>query len=563
MGALDRVQDALEAHGCANKGNDWVCPSHADGDPSLSVNEGDSGVAMHCHAGCTTEQVLSAIGLKMSDLFDTPVANGKLNIVATYPYVGEDGGLLYEVVRLDPKDFRQRVPLGGGKWKWSIKDVRRVPYRLPQVRAAIERGETIYIVEGEKDVESIENVGGVATCNSGGAGKWRDEYAQFFKGAHVVIVADNDAPGVKHAQEISASLVAVTQSLSIVRPLHGKDATDHIRAGGTLHDFKSELLITDDIQPPTRVNPMDAIALDANDIDNIPPPNYIIDKFITNDSINVIYGQPGACKSFLAIDWALSIANGLDWHGHKVIQGDVLFVGAEGLTTIGLRKLAWQTERGLESSANIKWYPEPINLLDVGSVEDLLDYCSRLQFLSIFFDTLSRSMPGQDENAPGPMTTVIENLDAIRRETRAGVNLVHHTPKDGSSPRGHSSLMGAVWTGIKVSKSDDGDVKVDVEKQKHDEGVSKLLRLKKVAGSAVLYPASEFDRPKESLAELEVLSAIRMTGLEGMSSAKIIQVCSLPERTFHNARATLVSKGQIVNLGTPGKPRWVATDTKP
>lgn len=238
--ALDRVQVALDAHGCTRQGHDWQCPSHDDRRASLSVKATDDGaVLIHCHAGCTAEQVCSALGLKMCDLFAGPPSiNGHRRIVAIYDYVDEAGKLLYQVARFTPKGFAQRRPDGKGGWTWKLGRTRRVLYRLPRVRAAVSSGKRIWITEGEKDVHAVEAAGEVGTCNSGGAGKWRAEYADHLRGAKVAIIADADEPGRKHAQEVARSLEGVAAEVKIGEPAVGKDAADHLAAGCGLDELR-------------------------------------------------------------------------------------------------------------------------------------------------------------------------------------------------------------------------------------------------------------------------------------------------------------------------------------
>ena len=112
-----------------------------------------------------------------------------------------------------------------------------VIYRLPQVIAAVEAGATIYIPEGEKDVGSLIARGVEATCNPSGAGKWRPEYSEFFRGAHVVIIADRDDVGRSHASDVARSLDGIAASIRIVEAKVGKDASDHLAAGCSLDDF--------------------------------------------------------------------------------------------------------------------------------------------------------------------------------------------------------------------------------------------------------------------------------------------------------------------------------------
>lgn len=217
-------------------GWDCRCPAHEDGKASLSVKDDADKVIIHCHAGCSPESICSAIGITLADLFngEKPKQNG-LNVVATYDYKDEQGRLLYQVCRLNPKGFRQRKPDGKGGWDWSIKGVRQVPFQLPEVLKAVADGRPVYIAEGEKDCLAIEQAGFTATCNSGGAGKWREEFSKHFKGASVVIIADKDEPGRKHAQDVAQKLSAVASSVTVVE-LPGdkvKDAHDYFASGGT------------------------------------------------------------------------------------------------------------------------------------------------------------------------------------------------------------------------------------------------------------------------------------------------------------------------------------------
>ncbi len=218
-------------------GNGWIarCPAHNDKHPSLSIKEGADGrVLLKCHAGCSAESIVRALGLEMRDLFPSKsTKRPERKIVATYPYHDADGRLLFEVVRYEPKDFRQRRPDGKGDWIYNLDGVQRVLYQLPEVLAAKERGEAIYVVEGEKDVESLRALGLVATTNPHGAGKWREEYGESLRGAHVVIIPDNDEVGRRHAEAVAKSLGGKAASVKVVELPSGKDVSDWLCAGGT------------------------------------------------------------------------------------------------------------------------------------------------------------------------------------------------------------------------------------------------------------------------------------------------------------------------------------------
>ena len=229
-------------------GKEWMaqCPAHDDGTNSLEITNGNEGrILLHCLAGCEPTEILSKINLKFSDLFISPSSHPplpkKTKIIATYPYHATNGTLLYQVVRMEPKDFRQRRPDGSGGWIWDMKGTLRVLYRLPEVLAAKQAGQTIYVVEGEKDADALVALGLTATCNTGGAGKWPKSGTATLADCNVVILPDNDNPGRKHASVIAAKLSGKSNSVKIVAfpnlPPKG-DISDWIGLGGTREELE-------------------------------------------------------------------------------------------------------------------------------------------------------------------------------------------------------------------------------------------------------------------------------------------------------------------------------------
>jgi len=253
------VQAVLsKLEGVRKAGSGWTarCPAHEDQRASLSISTGDDGrVLVHCHAGCSVEEIVGKLGLTIRDLMPSNGSkdhqgNGKSEIVTTYDYRDEQGELLYQVVRMEPKSFRQRRPKDGGGWDWSLKGVRRICYRLSQVLSA-KPEETIFVGEGEKDADNLDRRGLVATCNSGGAGKWQVEFSQFLKGRRVVILPDKDGPGRKHAETVARSLQGTAAEVKVVElPGAGKDVSDWLDAGGTVE----ELLRLVEAAPTTRTS---------------------------------------------------------------------------------------------------------------------------------------------------------------------------------------------------------------------------------------------------------------------------------------------------------------------
>lgn len=228
--------------GVQRSGEGWSarCPAHDDSNPSLSISissSNDGQILLKCHAGCETQAVVAALGLTMKDLFPPRARNG-LNVVASYGYHDERGTILYEVCRLDPKDFKQRRSDGNGGWIWKTKGVRQIPYRLPII---LERhGAPLIVCEGEKDVHALETFGLLATTNPGGAGKWRflDTLAveAIFRDRAVAILPDNDDAGRKHATDVARVAFGQARTVRVVElpglPNKG-DVSDWIAAGGT------------------------------------------------------------------------------------------------------------------------------------------------------------------------------------------------------------------------------------------------------------------------------------------------------------------------------------------
>ncbi len=234
------IAEAVERFDAKPSGTGFMakCPAHDDHTPSLRIGGGDDGrVLLYCHAGCTTEAICQASGITPADLFLAKPERRARETVATYGYRKADGSLAYEVVRYAPKDFRQRRPDGNGGHVWNLKGVDRVLYRLPELKKAIAAGSSVFVVEGEKDVETLRNHGFVATCNSGGTGKWDKSYTEIFQNVDVVIIADKDTAGRKHAAGVENSLKDCAKSVRTVelpdvsgKPV--KDATDFFAAGG-------------------------------------------------------------------------------------------------------------------------------------------------------------------------------------------------------------------------------------------------------------------------------------------------------------------------------------------
>jgi putative DNA primase/helicase len=228
-------------------GPDWWtrCPAHEDHTPSLVVSLGADKLLLQCQAGCRTLDVLRAVGLAWKDLYSASEPEKvRPKVVARYDYRDEKGVLLYQVERLEwfarekrHKRFRQRRPdpAKKGQWVYSLGDVRRVLYRLPELIAA-DRKKTVLIVEGEKDADAARGIGLVATTAvCGSRATWLDDYSAFLSGRNVAVVPDQDDVGRRHAYEVAGSLVAHDAASVRVCGLPAKDLSayvEELRRGG-------------------------------------------------------------------------------------------------------------------------------------------------------------------------------------------------------------------------------------------------------------------------------------------------------------------------------------------
>ncbi len=247
--------------------NGKVCPAHEDDHGSLSVDQVEDRILLKCHAGCEFKKIVAALGMRSGDFFEKPQNRKKAQQkeTARYRYDDEDSRHLFDVVRFEPqKTFRQQAADG----KWTTKHIKKVPYQLPQLLNAIQSGEKILVLEGEKDVIKAKEMGFVATTFPGGAGKWRKEYLEYFKKAEIVLIPDLDKPGIEGANKIALGLNGTVKSinwlhlpgLGEVKPKHGKDFFDWTELPDSTPEKLSELVDSSPIWKPMESQNLNQIA---------------------------------------------------------------------------------------------------------------------------------------------------------------------------------------------------------------------------------------------------------------------------------------------------------------
>lgn len=262
---------------------------------------------------------------------------------------------------------------------------------------------------------------------------------------------------------------------------------------------------------PTAYERLQEAVLPGDEITRLPPVEPLIDGILDLDNIGETYGKYGAGKSFLILDWGLSVATGRDWWGHKVNRGKVLYVVGEGVTGTGPRYQAWCDYHEVHDvGPDMVWLPYAPNLLAADERSALLSFVMKERPILTILDTLARHLPGGNENESAVMSAMVETLDEIRRLTKGHAHVVHHPGKaEEAGSRGHSSLPGALDTQLEVvgfrhEKKRGLILKAEKQKNHEDGHVIARMRLHPVGPSCVLIP--EGDRHPVAVRILEHLA---------------------------------------------------------
>jgi hypothetical protein len=403
-------------------------------------------------------------------------------IVATYDYADLDGKTVFQVVRMEPKDFRQRRPdpQAPDGWSWSVKGVKQVPYRLADLFALEGRG-TVYVVEGEKDADLLSSHGLTATCNAGGAGKWPEDLSAYFDGLDVVIVPDNDEAGRKHADVVAASVRDYANSVRVLTlpalPVKG-DVSDWIADGNdakALPDFAARAPLWTPKPPESRFGAIQWSEIDAVGIRQ----DWLVEDLIFEGDSALIFGASGSGKSFLAVDMGLSIARGVPFLGKPTRKGAVLYQAGEGGKGLVKRLRAYRQQNMVVGDVPFVLLPSRVNLFsEDGDAQDLLHEIVSWKAVhpdlaAIFIDTLSCASPGANENSSEDMSRLLAFGDQVQK---LGVALfwVHHKNAAGDRERGHTSLRANVDSAIEVNRDEEDNRSLKLVKIKDGEDGEKI-----------------------------------------------------------------------------------------
>lgn len=232
-----------------------LCPAHADREASLTISKGEKGIVFHCHAGCTLSEILAASGLQERHIFYDNVQpverwrqyvekREQRTIEGVYNYFTLSGDYAFTRLRLSGKKFIYGK-MDGERFNYGLngKSRKSIPAVFGDVTAlkkAVTEGRPVFYAEGEKDVETLHSRGYPAvTC--GASGDWIKECASLFADADLIILADNDKPGIDSAMGIKSDVQNVGKSVRIVIPTpetEKGDISDFFAAGHSNEDFE-------------------------------------------------------------------------------------------------------------------------------------------------------------------------------------------------------------------------------------------------------------------------------------------------------------------------------------
>jgi hypothetical protein len=307
---------------------------------------------------------------------------------------------------------------------------------------------------------------------------------------------------------------------------------------------------------PDRLEFLRSRLLDRAALAAIPPAVPLIDGLLYANTLAWLTGKHGSAKSLIALDWAGCVGRGLPWDGRPVRQGPVLYVVAEDDSGQHQRVTAWEDHHG--PVEGVTWLTEPVRLpADADRVSQL---AAGLGAVLVIIDTQAQVTTGLDENSSKDMGRLADALHTIRRATGACVLLLHHEPRNGDHPRGHSTIDGAASTMLRAVK--DGTlVKLTNTKQRNAvESPPVQLVLIPHLTSALVGPITPVGLGNVQTDSVDTLrdTLLALVGLKGGASYTELKAdCGLPVSTFKYALNALVNRGEVRNAGSKARTFYV------
>lgn len=423
------------------------CPVHnGKGDDSLHLWEEQGTIRVHCFAGCDAKVIMDRLGVSPPKRETIPQA--------IYSYQDAKGYTLFQVLRLyqgTKKTFRQRRPdpVNPGKWIWKMEGVPDVLYHLPEVEQAITLRHIVYLVEGEKDVESLRHIGLIATCNRGGAGKWSDAYTEQLKLADIVLISDNDKAGRDHANMVMTRLRGSVRSLTRLDfpdlP-EGGDVTDWLQAGNSREALQALHTKLDPAITAPHLVLVKFSDIDPEDIE------WLWYPYLPLGKLTILEGDPGQGKTYLMLAIASALTRGYILPDQRGRPGpptnpvyNVIYISAEDGLADTLVPRAIRADANREHLYGVRGVstggePQPFSLAQVTLLSDAIrDTQARL----IIIDPIQAFLGADvDMHRANEVRPLMASLSRIAELHKCAVLIIRHINKGNSKAlyRGMGSI---------------------------------------------------------------------------------------------------------------------------
>jgi putative DNA primase/helicase len=355
------------------------------------------------------------------------------------------------------KTFQQRRPdrQNPGQWHYNANGVSPLIYRLSEIVEAAANGHTIHIVEGERKANALWAWNIPATCNPGGACKWRPEHSEFVRGAHVVVLPDNDPAGCAHLEKLIESLTGVANKVQVVElpglPSKG-DIIDWIEAGGTREQFDAlakrdaaEWIAARNASSPG------APGLEIKCLAEVQPKpiEWLWSNWIAIGKVAILAGEGGKGKSTILCDLAARTTHGYRWPdgAEASAPGDVIILTAEDdlEDTLAPRLIAAGADLkrvfNIRSVRNDDLSRRTFNLqTDLARLEAEIN--ARKNVRLVIIDPVSSYLGKADSHKNAEVRSVLEPLGDLAARTRTAILANNHFSKGGGSA--NNRMIGSV-----------------------------------------------------------------------------------------------------------------------
>jgi AAA domain len=456
---LDRAApDGFIVHSFAND-DPIVCKDYVRekcGLPTFGSNRNDKPTEIK-HAAPTRPVVDdSTIATALAAIKTAPPKpNG--NIVAVYDYTDDKGELVYQVCRLEPKSFRQRRPDGKGDWIWTVKDCRRVPYRLPELLQYPDA--CVFVTEGEKDADRVASLDHCATTVCGG--KWTDDCVTALAGRDVLILEDNDEAGRKKAFEAAQALHGTAKTIRIVRlpglPYKG-DVSDWLDADPRNDAEKLvDVCFQAPLWTPTEDRKRKLALSSAEFVAGFTPPDYLVVGWLQRRFVYSLTAATGDGKTAIALLISLLVSQGSKLDKLDFKCGRVLYFAGENPDDVRMRWMATTQQMGLtpEDIDNVYFVPGVFKFTEIS--ERIHQEMAAQELALVIVDTSAAYFETDDENNNMQALAHAKRLRELSRLPGGPTVLICcHPTKNAESlvPRGGGAFLNEVDGNLTCKRND-------------------------------------------------------------------------------------------------------------